>query len=96
MCIRDRENAVSGNQLDAGALLVGGLELSLEVFHVVVFVAEALGLAQANTVDDAGVVELVRDDGVFGRQKGLKPVSYTHLDVYKRQMISLTLPAGKL
>ena len=57
------EGAVGGNEAAAGR---GGLfELFLQVVHVVVLVAEALGFAQANAVDDGGVVEFVGDDGVF-------------------------------
>ena len=41
------------------------LSLRLEIVHVAVLVAEALRLAQADAVDDGGVVELVGDDGVF-------------------------------
>jgi hypothetical protein len=39
---------------------LGGLELALEVVHVVVLVDEALRLAEADAVDDAGVVEFGR------------------------------------
>lgn len=40
--------------------------------HVFVLVAEFLGLAKANAVDDGGVIQLVGDDGVVGRQHGLE------------------------
>ena len=54
----------------------GGLELSLEVVHIAVAVAEAGGFAEAWTsVDDAGVVELVGNDGVFGVEDGLEEAS---------------------
>ena len=62
-----REDAVGDD--DAEAVLLGGLELLLEVGHVGVGVAVALGLAEADAVDDGGVVEGVADDGVlFGEQ----------------------------
>ena len=44
----------------------------MEVLHVVVLVAEALGLAEPDAVDDGGVVQLVGDDGVLGPQDGLE------------------------
>ena len=66
------EDAVGGDHLEARAG-VGCLdELGLEVVHVHVGVAEALRLREAHAVDDAGVVELVRDDGVFGAQQALE------------------------
>ena len=57
-----REHAVGGDQAEAR---VGGLvSLRLEVVHVAVRVAQPLRLAEADAVDDAGVVQLVGDDGV--------------------------------
>ncbi len=47
-------------------------ELRLQVGHVAVGVAEPAGLAEADAVDDAGVVELVADDGVLGAQQRLE------------------------
>ena len=52
-----REHAVGGDELEAGSGRIGRLELGFEVGHVVVGVAEALGFAQANAVDDGCVVE---------------------------------------
>jgi hypothetical protein len=67
------EHAVGGDQLEAHAGGVRGLQLRLEVGHVVVAVAVAPGLAQAHAVDDGGVVELVGDDRVlFGAEQGLE------------------------
>ena len=65
-----REDAVGHD--DAEALLLRGLQLALQVLHVGVGVAVALGLAQAHAVDDAGVVERVADDGVVGREQRLE------------------------
>ena len=48
------------------------LELLFQVGHVVVLVAEPLGLAEPDAVDDAGVVQFVRDDGVLGAEKRLE------------------------
>ena len=64
------EHAVGGDELDPAVL--GLLQLGVEVVHVVVLVAEALGLAEADAVDDGGVVQLVGDDGVLGPQDGLE------------------------
>ena len=64
------EDAVGDDQPESGR---GGLlELRLEVAHVGVLVDEALRLAEANAVDDRGVVQLVGEDGVLGAQKGLE------------------------
>ena len=65
-----REDAVGHD--DAEALCLGLLQATFQVGHVGVGVAVALGLAQAHAVDDGGVVEGVRDDGVVGREQGLK------------------------
>ena len=67
------EDAVGGDEAMAGA--GGGFELGLEVVHIAVAVAEAGGLREADAVDDAGVVELVGDDGVFGVEDGLEEAS---------------------
>ena len=54
------EHAVGGDEAEPG---VGRLlELRFQVGHVVVLVAEALGLAEPHAVDDAGVVQFVGDD----------------------------------
>jgi hypothetical protein len=49
-----------------------GFELGLQVGQVAVLVAVALGLAEPHAVDDAGVVELVADDGVLGAEQGFE------------------------
>ena len=64
------EDAVGRDQLDAAVLRL--LELRLEVFHVVVVIAQALCLAQTHTVDDRRVVQLVGDDRVLRSEQGLK------------------------
>ena len=62
------EHAVGAD--DAEALGLGLLEATLQVFHVGVLVAVALGLAQAHAIDDGGVVERVADDGIlFGEER---------------------------
>ena len=64
-----REHAVGGDQLGARAGGIGGLQLLLQIGHVAVGVAEALGLAQADAVDDRGVVQRVGDDRVLFAQQ---------------------------
>ena len=59
--------AISRNRAPAASL-----SLRLQVGHVVVLVAEPLGLAEPDAVDDAGVVQLVGDDGVFRAQQRLE------------------------
>ena len=64
------EDAVRRDDAEAAGL--GFLELGLEVGHVGIGVAEALSLAQADAVDDGGVVQRVGDDGVLRREKRLE------------------------
>ena len=42
------------------------------------------------TDDEFGVIASVDEIDAVGRQRGAGPVSYTHLDVYKRQSLHLT------
>ena len=65
-----REHAVCRDELEAGILR--RLELALEVGHVVVRVAEPLCLREANSVDDARVVQRVADHGVLFREDRLE------------------------
>ena len=67
-----RKRAVGDDNAVARALGRGVLQLLFEVGHVVVQVAVALGLAQAHPVDDAGVVEGVRNNGVALIKERLK------------------------
>ncbi|MCU1555299.1 MAG: hypothetical protein JWM13_2785 [Arthrobacter sp.] len=68
------EDAVRDDDLPAGRILLGrGLDqLGLEVRHVLVGVAEALGLAEPDAVDDRGVVQGVGDHGVLRAEEGLE------------------------
>jgi len=50
-----------------GRLRVSGAHL--EVFHIVVQVAEALRFAETDAVDDAGMIQFIRDDGVLSPSK---------------------------
>ena len=65
-----REDTVGDD--DAEAVFLGSLELLLEVGHIGVGVAVALGFAEADTVDDGGVVEGIGDDGVLIGQEGFE------------------------
>ena len=67
------KDAVCGDQLDTAIL--GLLQLGLQVLHAVVLVAETLGFAQADPIDDAGMIELIGDHRVFRGKKGLKQAS---------------------
>src|SRR5262249_18068389 len=67
-----REHAVRCDELEARARGVGFAEPRFEVGHVVVAIAIALRLAQPDAVDDAGVIELVADDGVFFAEQRLE------------------------
>ena len=66
------KHAVGGDQFEARASGIRGLKLRFQVGHIVVAVAVAAGLAQAHSVDDAGVVELVGDDRVLLTQEGFE------------------------
>jgi len=48
------------------------LKLGLEVGHIVVRVAVASGLAEAHPINDRGVVERIRNNGVLGSEQRLK------------------------
>ena len=43
--------------------------------HVFVLVSVALGFAEANTINDGGMVELIRNDSVIRRQENFKQAS---------------------
>lgn len=43
--------------------------------HVTVLVAESLGLAESNSIDDTGMVQCIRDDGVLVREDRFKDSS---------------------
>ena len=58
-----RETAISGDQSEARILRRA--ELRLQIGHVVVLVTKALRFAEADAVDDAGVIQFIADDRVF-------------------------------
>jgi len=57
------KDAVGGNQAKTRRL--GVAQLGLEVGHVVVAIAIALGFAKADAVDDAGVIQFIGDDRIL-------------------------------
>ena len=59
------EDAVGGDQLEAGAVAVGLLQPLLQLVHVGIGEAVALRLAEPDAVDDGGVVQRVGDDRVL-------------------------------
>lgn len=65
-----REHSVSDDHPHSRCLEL--LELLLEVGHVQVLEASLLRLAEADTVDDGGVVEGVTDDRVLGPEDSLE------------------------
>jgi len=66
------EHAVGRDQNFLAAGFPRVLELGFKVFHVVVQIAVALGLAQAHAVDDGRVVQLIRNDRVLRPKQRLK------------------------
>ncbi len=51
------------------------LQFVFKIAHVSVAIAETLRFRQANAVDDAGVVQLIRDDGVICSEQRLEQAS---------------------
>jgi hypothetical protein len=64
------EDAVGGDEPRAGILR--GLQLRLQILHIGMAIAVALGLAEADAVDDGGMVEGVADDRILLLQQGLE------------------------
>ena len=64
------KDAVGSNQAMARRLRL--LQLRLQILHVAVAIAQARSFAQTDAVDDAGMVQLVGNDGVLGLQQRFK------------------------
>ena len=62
--------AVCGDEFETCA--VGGFQLFLQVRHIVILIAETLCLAETDAVDDAGMVQGIADDGVFGSEQSFE------------------------
>ncbi len=67
-----RKHAVGRDELVARSVGRRGLQLRLEVRHVVVGIAEALRFRKPHAVDDRGVVQRVRDHRVLFPQERLE------------------------
>ena len=67
-----REDAVSGDQLDAGACLIGFFELCLKISHVIVLITVSLCLAKTHAVNDRCVVELIGNHRVLRSEQCFK------------------------
>ena len=58
--------------IQPGFRVLCGLQLGPEVIHIVVLIAEALSLAQPDSVDDAGVIQRIRDHRVLRPEQRLE------------------------
>ena len=88
MCIRDR--------IKAGSRTVGRLGT---VVHDADYGPIALGLVKRSALDsDLHINEVAVnvDKDLIPNDDGVAPVSYTHLDVYKRQIYSMAVFTGEL
>jgi hypothetical protein len=56
----------------AKARAAGFAQLCLQISHVVVLVTEALCFAEPDAVNNAGVVELIADDRIFGADQSFE------------------------
>ena len=54
---------------------MGLLQATLQILHVGILITIALGLAKAHAVDDAGMVQGIRDDGVLVGKERTKQAS---------------------
>ena len=64
------EHTVGSNKLDAAVF--GLFQAALEILHIVILVAPALGFAQPYTIDNGGVIQFVRNNSVFFTKNGFK------------------------
>jgi hypothetical protein len=71
-CAVHREDAVCRDEFVARAFFVRFTELRFEVGEVVVFVAVARRLAEADAVYDRGVVQFIGDHGIFRAEECFK------------------------
>ena len=64
------KDAVGSDHAEAGP---GGFrQLGLKIRHVVVAVAQTPALGKAHAIDDAGMVEFIGNNGVFGTKQSFK------------------------
>ena len=85
MCIRDRDNEgaqkIMVYDLGGGTFDVSVIEISEGLIEVLATSGD--NLLGGDDFDSRVADYLVQE---FRRQEGIDPVSYTHLDVYKRQV----------
>ena len=93
MCIRDSRNTVRefctfnlGTVQDAGATRIGNDNWIMAYVHIAHDCQVGNHTTFANNSQLAGHVH-VEDWAILGGFTGVHPVSYTHLDVYKRQIL---------
>ena len=67
-----REHAVGNDDDAAGAGGLRGFQLGFKVIHAAIGKAEALGLGEPDAVDDRGMVQRIRDDGVLFAEQGFE------------------------
>ena len=67
-----REHAIGDDDDAAGTAFPGCLHLGLEVIHVAIGEAEAPGLGEPDAVDDRGMVQGIRDDGILLAEQGFE------------------------
>ena len=67
------EDSISDDHFDPSLLV--GLQVFFQVGHVHVVVTGSFGFAEADAVDDGGVIEGIADNYVFGTQDGLEETS---------------------
>ena len=65
-----RKTAIGGDQ--SKTRIFRCAQLRFEISHVVVFVTKALRFAEANAVNDAGVIQLVTDHRVLIGEQSFK------------------------
>ena len=64
------KDAIGDNQACSSAFCF--MQFCLKIVQVPIGVAQSLGLAQANAIDDRGVIERIGEHRVFFRQQGFK------------------------
>ena len=66
------KDPIGHDQLRLGAGCISGLQLRLQVGHIVVRIAKAHRLAEAHPINDRSVVQTITDNGILITQQGLK------------------------
>ena len=65
-----REHAIGHDQ--AIIAVLGGIELCLQVTHIVVLIAKSLRFGQPHAINDAGVIQGVRNDRILFPENSLE------------------------